>query len=211
MANDDWERFGIRTTEELRINEADGKTRIIGLAVPYGQLSADLGGYRERCLTGAFSDSLRGDTELRADIEHDPRQILARTRKGTLGFHEDQRGVWATITMPDTPRGRETVEEVRAGNLDGMSITFRRKGVRDRFISDSGGPIREIEKAELRSVTLTSYAAYPQTNDTLILRSLEEWRTKEESGGEDAGNEPDTPGGDVDDLRRRLDLEASLT
>lgn len=211
MANDDWERLGIHTIEELRINEADGKTRISGLAVPYGQLSADLGGYRERCLPGAFSDSLRGDTELRADVEHDPRKILAKTRKGTLGFHEDQRGVWATITIPDTPRGRETVEEVRAGTLDGMSITFRRKGVQDRFVSDPGGPIREIKRAEMRSVTLTSMAAYPQTNDTLILRSLEEWRAKEEAGGNDSEEEADTTGGIIDDLRLRLDMEASLT
>lgn len=211
MANDDWERFGLRTTEELRINEADGKTRIVGLAVPYGQLSDDLGGYRERCLSGAFSDSLRGDTELRADIEHDPRKLLAKTGKGTLGFHEDQRGVWATITLPDTPRGREAVEEVRAGTLDGMSITFLRKGVQDRFVSDPAGPIREIEKAAMRSVTLTSMAAYPQTNDTLVLRSLEEWRTNEESGEDDSAVTLDTPGGDIDDLRRRLDLEDSLT
>lgn len=211
MANDEYERLGIHTLEELRVNEADGKTRITGLAVPYGRLSADLGGYRERCMPGAFSESLVGGSELRADIEHDPRKILARTKKGTLGFHEDERGVWATITVPDTPRGREAVEEVRAGTLDGMSITFRRKGVQDRFINDPAGPIREIAKAEMRSVTLTSMAAYPQTNDTLILRSLEEWRTKEEDAGDDKGDAPDITGGDILDLRRRLDLEASLT
>jgi HK97 family phage prohead protease len=201
------ERVMIRTDEELRVNEVDGKTRIVGLAVPYGRLSADLGGYRERIMPGAFADSLRATQDMRADIEHDPRQILARTKKGTLGFHEDQRGVWATITIPDTPRGREAVEEVRAGNLDGMSITFLRKGVQDRFTKGEEGPVREVKKATMRSVTLTSMPAYPQTADTLILRSLEEWQTAEESCTEER---VDTAGGDVEDLRRRNDMELSL-
>lgn len=209
MSND-WEQLAIRAGEELRVSEADGKTRITGLAVPYGVLSSDLGGYQERIMPGAFSDSLRGDKDLRADIEHDHRKILARTRKGTLGFHEDERGVWATITVPDTPRGRETVEEVRAGNLDGLSITFLRKGVKDRFVSGPDGAIREVQKAEMRSVTLTSMAAYPQTNDTLVLRSLEEWRTAEEGGGGEDGGKPDTSGGDVESLRLRCDLEEDL-
>jgi len=203
----EWEQFAVCTDEELRINEADGKTRIVGLAVPYGQLSDDLGGYRERMLPGAFSDSLRGDRELRADIEHDPRQILARTKKGTLGFHEDRRGVWATITIPDTPRGREAVEEVRAGNLDGMSITFLRKGVQDRFVPDDAGPIREVSKAVMRSVTLTSMPAYSQTSDTLVLRSLEEWRTAAEGEERNTPSEAEPPGGAIEDLRLRLELE----
>jgi phage head maturation protease len=99
------------------------------------------------------------------------------------------------------------VEEVRAGNLDGMSITFLRKGVQDRFTKSEDGPIREVEKATMRSVTLTSMPAYPQTADTLVLRSLEEWRTAEEPNTEDR---VDTSGGDVEDLRRRLNLEEDI-
>jgi hypothetical protein len=49
--------------------------------------------------------------------------------------------------------------------------------------------------------------AYPQTADTLVLRSLEEWRTAEEPDAED---KVDTSGGDVEDLRRRLDLEENI-
>lgn len=205
----DYEQCTIHVPEELRIHESDGKTRIVGLAVPYGQLSEDLGGYRERMMPGAFSASLQGQ-ELRADIEHDPTRVLALARKGTLGFHEDARGVWATITLPDTPTGREAAEEVRAGTMDGMSITFRRKGVKQRFISDSSGPIREVQKAELRSVTLTSMPAYRQTEDTLVMRSLEEWRKAEEEGNGPPPEDADTTGGVVEDLRARCDLEENL-
>ena len=205
--NDELERLFIRSDEELRVNDVDGKPRIVGLAVPYGRLSADLGGYRERIKPGAFADSLRATEDMRADIEHDARKILGRTKRGTLGFHEDAQGVWATITVPDTPRGREAVEEVRAGNLDGMSITFLRKGVQDRFTKSEDGPVREVEKATLRSVTLTSMPAYPQTTDTLVLRSLEEWRTAEESDTEDR---VDTSGGDIEDLLRRNKMEANI-
>jgi len=203
------EQCTIRATEELRVHEVDGKTRIVGMAVPYGQLSDDLGGYRERMMPGAFSTSLQSQ-KLQADIEHDRTQILARSKKGTLGFHEDERGVWATITVPDTPRGRATVEEVRAGNLDGMSVSFLRKGVRQRFTKDSRGPIREVQKAELTGVTLTAEPAYPQTADTLVMRSLQEWRTAEEGNSKPPPEEPDTTGGEIEDLRRRVDLAESL-
>jgi len=64
--------------QELRVLEAEGQApRIEGLAVPYGQLSEDLGGFIERIMPGAFDAALNSDRDLIVDREHD-RWAIAR-------------------------------------------------------------------------------------------------------------------------------------
>lgn len=191
-----------KPVEEMRIVDAEGQpSRIEGLAVPYGELSEDLGGFRERVLSGAFSEALRS-IDQHADVEHDDRWILARRSKGTLKFREDSRGLWASIQIPQTTRGHDVAEDVRNGNLDGMSIAWKRQGVESRFVREGDTVIREVRVAPLTAVTITAFPAYTQTADTLVLRSLEEWRKSEEaqdgSGVEETGTA---------NQRRRLDLE----
>jgi HK97 family phage prohead protease len=189
-----------RNVEELRIVEDDGQVKIEGLAVPYNALSEDLGGFRERIVPGAFGETIRsadGGDDLYADIEHDRRQLLARASKGTLSFREEPRGLLATITLPNTTRGKDVAEDVRAGNLDGMSIAWAAKGTEDRFLAEDGETVREVLKADLRGVTLTSSPAYRQTVDSLVMRSLEEFQTEQT---EDWRAENDK-------MRRRIALE----
>jgi len=188
--------------EELRVVERDGNTTIEGLAVPYGQLSEDLGGFRERVAPDAFGDSIRSDGshDLIGDVEHDRRMILGRSSKGTLAFRSEADGLFATITVPQTTRGKDVVEDVRNGNLDGMSVAWAWDGVKDDWTVDGDETIREIQAAKLRAVTLTSSPAYRQTVDSLVMRSLEEFQ---QTQSEDWREENDK-------LRRRLALARML-
>ena len=159
---------------EARVDESDGKARITGLAVPYNSPSEDLGGFREIFKPGAFRDSLAGKDDIFADVEHNGTRKLGRRSAGSLAFKESREGVRVEITPPDTTVGRDTIEEVRQGLLDGMSICFT--NAEDSYKGKGDSIVREINKATLRAVTLTSYPAYRQTAGTVTIRSLDEYR-----------------------------------
>lgn len=172
----DEEKRCFKPTEELRVIEEAGQPkRIRGLAVPYGAMSDDLGGFREMFVRGAFGDSLTG--EVRADVEHDRTMLLGRSSKGTLKLEERKEGLYAEITVPDTQRGRDVLADVANGNLDAMSIGF--VDADGEFRNKSGQLVREVSKAKLTAVTLTAFPAYRQTAGTLALRSLEQHRNQE--------------------------------
>ena len=164
--------------DELRATIADGKPPMVGgLAVPYEQLSADLGGFREKIAPGAFRATLEGGGDVRADVEHQRAVKLARRSKGSLRLADSPAGVSAEIDLPDTTVGRDTLEEVRGGLLDGMSIGFLVNA--EDFSVEDGETVRTVTDAVLTAVTLTQFPAYPQTSGTVDIRSLEAWRTQQ--------------------------------
>lgn len=175
---------------ELRVEPKDGKARITGLAVPYNAASEDLGGFREMFKPDAFDDSLKGDGEIRAGVEHDWGKKLARRSKGTLELDNREDGLRVAITLPGTTVGKDAEEEVRAGLLDGMSIEFR--DAESEWTGRGDDTIRIVKRAKLVGVTLTGYPAYPQTAGTVALRSLEEYRSTQGSTG-DGEKKPDPP------------------
>lgn len=178
--------------QELRAEVgSDGKTRISGLAVPYGQTSEDLGGFREIFAADAFKTSLTEGRDVFADVEHDPTKKLARSLNGSMELRDGPDGLRVSITLPDTTLGRDTAEEVRAGLLDGMSIAFT--DAVSQWMGKGKETIRKVTSAALRAVTLTSYPAYRQTIGTVTMRSLEA-HAKEDDGGLD--------------LRKRMEMTA---
>ncbi len=163
---------------ELRLAKEGDKTSIAGLAVPYGQLSEDLGGFREMFQRGAFDDTVKGDGDVMADVEHDGSKKLARRVAKTLELRDGEDGLRIAFDLPGTTLGRDTAEEVRTGLLDGMSITFT--DAVSEWVDAGNKLIRKVTRATLRAVTLTSYPAYRQTAGTVALRSLEEFRKSQD-------------------------------
>src|SRR4029434_1131917 len=96
--------------------------KIRGYAAVFNQLSEVIFGFRERILPGAFKKSLGSD--VRALVKHDPSQIIGRTKNGTLTLREVDHGLYAEISPPNTTVGHDTVENIKHGNLDQMSIAF---------------------------------------------------------------------------------------
>lgn len=203
---------------ELRVDEQDGKSRVTGLAVPYNQPSEMMWDFREVFKPGAFKESLAGSDDMFANVEHQSTSKLARRSIRTLDFKEKRDGLYATITLPDTTLGRDTLEEVRSGLLDAMSIEFA--GPDESFTGKGDNIVREISKAKLRGVALTSYPAYRQTIGKLVARSLEEYRKETEEaerGGKEENrleppaesetNEPLQDLGEAERLRMKVDLE----
>jgi len=157
----DREERGIKGLE-LRAAPKGGKMpTIIGYAAVYDSWSEDLGGFREIIRPGAFTKVLKSRSDVRAFRGHDPERVLGRT-PDTLKLSEDKRGLRIEITPPDTELGRETVELIRRGDVDGMSFAFRVDGEGASWNEDfSEHVIREV--ADLVEVSVVSFPAYKAT------------------------------------------------
>jgi HK97 family phage prohead protease len=150
---------------------ADGKPRLKGYAAVFNSRSLDLGGFVEVIRPGAFTRSLNAGTDVRAFVEHTPSLIIGRRSAGTLNIGEDARGLRVEITPPDTQAARDLAANIRAGNLDGMSFSFRVAKGGEAWDVNARPPLRELLDVDLREVSVCALPAYPET--AVALRSLE--------------------------------------
>jgi uncharacterized protein len=172
-------------TIDVDVGSLDTRGRTVhGYAAVYDVLSEDLGGYREKVAAGAFADVL--DDDVRALLNHDPNQVLGRTKSGTLRLFDEQRGLRFELDLPDSPLGENMRSAVRRGDLDGASFRFE---VGDE---DWDGDIRTVRSVKaLRDVTLATYPAYPAASVEL--------RTKPTTSKEETMDESTTTEQEVED------------
>lgn len=155
---------------------------IRGYVVVWEAISEDLGGFRERFRKGAFARALP-TADVRALGDHLPYRILGRSKAGTLRLREDDKGLYVEIDPPNTTIGRDAVENLRLGNVDGMSVGFIAEI--DEWDWSSTSPLRTVIQADIFDVSLVTYPAYPDTEASVrstdtaaALRSLEAARQK---------------------------------
>jgi len=153
---------------ELR-QEDDGNT-FVGYAAVFNSDSQPLP-FTERILPGAFAKSLRArKRDIRAYVNHDSNMVLASTRSGTLRLSEDNIGLRAEFTLPDTTYARDLSALMRDGIVDKMSFGFTVPRGGDRWSDD--GRTRELREIALHEVSVvTGFPAYEGT--TAAVRSLE--------------------------------------
>lgn len=164
------ERRALTAPLEVR---ADGQT-VAGYAAVFDSVT-DIGGmFREKIAPGAFKPSLKGD--VRALWNHDSSHVLGRTKAGTLRLNEDDKGLAVEIDLPDTQAGRDLRENMRLGNVDGMSFGFR--VTKQEWDETGDTPLRTIQEVELFEVSAVTFPAYEDTE--LALRSLNDERAERE-------------------------------
>jgi hypothetical protein len=164
----------------LRAKKGD-KPGISGHAAVFNQLSEDLGGWRERIMPGAFSDNLSKDPDVRALFNHDPNQVLGRTKSKTLRLKEDDQGLHFDNDMPDTQVARDLQTSIDRGDIDQCSFGFsvaKQKWSEEPDPSDATGRstmvVREVHAANLFDVSPVTYPAYTGTDvdNRAVLREL---------------------------------------
>lgn len=180
-------------TIDVDVQDIDTRGRTLhGYAAVYNAVSGDLGGFRERIAPGAFANVL--DADVRALLNHDPNEVLGRTKSGTLRLFDEQRGLRFEIDVPDSPLGENVRSAVKRGDLDGASFRF--------VVGDEAwdGDLRTVKTVkELRDVTLATYPAYPDSSVELRSRPeqtnnreddmSEETKTEERSDEQRSENE----------------------
>lgn len=136
--------------------------KLIGYAAVFNSLSEDLG-FRESIRPGAFDGPLRERQDVLALVDHDSRQLLARTKAGSLNLKADAKGLRAEIEIPDTSVGRDTATLVELGTLAAMSFAFATE--EDDFKVVNGELFREVIKIRrLLDVSIVARPAYPATS-----------------------------------------------
>jgi hypothetical protein len=163
---------------DLRVSSPDEPPRITGYGAVFNSPSEVLSdGYgktfREYVAPGAFTRTLKQGADVRALLNHDPNYVLGRTTTGTLTLGEDEKGLWYTVTPPDTQWARDLMAVMRRGDIDQSSFAFRT--IKDRWgvgKDDAGAEIDErwLLEAQLFDVSPVTYPAYPAA--TSDVRSL---------------------------------------
>lgn len=171
------ERAGVKL-EKRADAAADSLPDIVGLAAVYFDPNdAARTQYNlwenvfERIHPGAFDKAI-GRDDVRALQNHDPRLLLGRSVSGTLTLELTPAGLAYRIKPPNTTAGRDTVESLSRGDIDGSSFAFaiERGGVdwTEETVSLNGVDItlqiRNIRAVELYDVGPVTYPAYTGTS-----------------------------------------------
>ncbi len=129
--------------------------------------------WREKIAPSAFTDAI-GRDDVIAAVNHDSKMVLGRSRKGTLTLTSDAHGLRYDVTLPNTTLAKDTVENVRNGNLSGSSFRFTTGKGDIRVVKESGRsaddlPLIVVERVKLIDVGPVTFPAYEGT--TVSMRS----------------------------------------
>jgi uncharacterized protein len=186
---DDFERRYLTT--ELRAETDDGKPVIRGYAAVYEQRSDKIWDFYEKIALGAFRKVLAENPDVVCLFNHEPNELLGRTRAGTLNLSENEKGLfYENFINEDDPQAMSTYAKVKRGDVDGSSFAFRvAKDVWENF--EDSPPVRTIiEFSELHDVSPVTYPAYPQTSAD-VRSAAQENQPPDSSAGQEAAEKRD--------------------
>jgi phage prohead protease, HK97 family len=160
------QKFEIRSTE---VSAEDQK--LTGYVVKWNSPSEVLFcDFIEQFSPNAFAETLKEGKDVRALFEHDHSKLLGRTRSNTLKLEQDNIGLRFELTPPDTTLGRDLLVSVERGDISGMSFGFL--PLEETWDFEKEPVLRQIQKAELFEITVTSIPAYPESSVELSKRSM---------------------------------------
>jgi HK97 family phage prohead protease len=154
-------------------------TTIRGLAIPFGSLSEDLGGFRELFEPSAVDRTLAEGIDVRALVDHDAAKIIGRVKAGTLTLRKAADGLHVAINVPDTTVGRDVLTLVSRGDVSGMSIGFRVMPGGDRFERRDGQLVRVVSDTQILEASIVTFPAYAATDASVAQRALREHQARQ--------------------------------
>jgi HK97 family phage prohead protease len=160
---------------ETRVNHVDFEMRASadgmtfeGYASVFNSASEPINGrFTEYVAPGAFKRSLQARNDVKLLWNHDTGQVLGSTRAGTLKLVEDNTGLKAIATLPDTQLGRDAATLIKRGDVANMSFGFTVPAGGDSWNQD--GSVRTLNSVKLHEVSIVSFPAYQST--TVSVRS----------------------------------------
>jgi uncharacterized protein len=191
------EKRFIRVPVEFR-EGTDTPARGVGHFLVFNQETELWPRFREKVDPSALDDVMEDD--VRVLVNHDPNLIVARTKAGNAWISKDDNGGVIEWEFPDTTASKDLRENMRVGNIDGMSFGFTVKEDRLEQNKETGIVTRTILKLEkLYDASPVVFPAYEQT-DTM----LREARTAIESRDDFPKDDPEHPEDANDDMAIRI-------
>ncbi len=159
------EKRVLRTPVEFR-EGTDTPSRGVGHFLVFNQETVLWPGFIEKIDPSALDDVMEDD--VRVLVNHDPNLIVARTKAGNAWLSKDDTGGVVEWEFPDTTAAKDLRENMRVGNIDGMSFGFTVKEDRLEQNKETGIVTRTILKLEkLYDASPVVFPAYEQTETML--------------------------------------------
>jgi len=144
---------------------------LVGYAAMFDNWSKNLGGFVERVAPGAFVRSLRAQADVKALFNHQPDNILGRTKSGTLVLTQDEKGLRFRVQLNrNSQQHRDLYESVQRGDIDECSFAFTVPSGGDDW-ADGSDPetgescaMRTLKDVDLLDVSVVTYPAYNATS-----------------------------------------------
>lgn len=157
---------------DFEVRETSDGMTLTGYAARFNEPSEPLP-FIERIAPGAFKRSLRAKNDIKLLWNHSSSDVLGSTRAGTLRLMEDELGLRVEADLPDTQAGRDAKVLIQRGDVTGFSFGFTVPANGDSWNAD--GTERTLKSVRLLEVsTGVAFPAYPTTNGTAQVRSLED-------------------------------------
>jgi len=180
-----WDTKGL--TLRIIRKDDDSLPKVEGYAAVFNRDSEDMG-FIERIAPGAFKKALK-TSDVRALFNHDSNIILGRTSAGTLELKEDKKGLFMSVTPPDTQLVRDMVlSPIERGDITQQSFGFTVKADEwEGLDDDKNPPVRTI--TEVRELFDVSPVVFPAYTDTAVaLRSLDKIKQDGATAAKDTAN-----------------------
>jgi uncharacterized protein len=165
----------------INTNADENSTADEGVFSGYASLfdRVDLG--NDRVAEGAFAKALtkRGAQGVRMLFQHDPNEVIG----SWLELREDRRGLFVKGRINlGVKRGREVLELIRAGAIDGLSIGFKTVSA----VKEKSG-VRTIKEADLWEISIVTFPMLPEARVSEVktgrelptVRTFEHWLTRD--------------------------------
>lgn len=168
----------IRATDlsKMEVRSADENSgfigEIAGYAIVWDTPSTNLP-FKEVIEFGALKDVDLSETL--ALYNHDFGNVLGRVDSGTLKLTIDEHGLHFVLQIPNTTLGHDVYEQIKIGNLKGLSFRFTVADNGESWKNVNGEATRFISKiATMREISIVSVPAYDDTS-VEVTRSFKEF------------------------------------
>ena len=159
-------------TTEFRA-EMTTEVELRGHASVFNRLAPIGRGYEE-IAPHAFDEILQRNEDVRFLLNHNPDNLLGRTRSGTLRLGTDEAGLVVSDDLPETTLGNDVRILVRRGDLTGFSFGYapdiqsdtHRLAPDGRQITTRNNIVRMVD------ASLATYPAFDEADDA-ELRSID--------------------------------------
>lgn len=163
-------------TTEFRA-ELTSENILRGHASVFNRLAPIGRGYEE-IGPNAFDEVLRRNEDVRFLLNHNPDNLLGRTRSGTLRLGTDSAGLVVDDDLPETTLGHDVRILVRRGDLTGFSFGYAPDLQSDTFRMAPDGKRITTRNNIVRMVdaSLATYPAFDDADDA-ELRAIDFTKT----------------------------------
>lgn len=170
----------------LRAEGQGDELSLAGYAALFNVQSKDLGGFREVIAPGAFTRTLKEGGDVKALVNHDPNQLLGRTKNGTLKLEQDDRGLKFRVKLnPKSQAHRDLHAAIKRGDMDECSFALTVPDSGDQWdtATDENGvnyARRTLKDVNLLDVSTVTYPAYDHTSVAARAMSTPDYQTRKQ-------------------------------